>query len=106
MKFKVVVGYATFPDEITARKISEKLVEENVIACANIFGPMHSIYKWQGKTEREQEWFALFKTAAKNRSMLKERFRAIHPYQTPCLVFLEIADGLPGFLQWVSTQTL
>jgi periplasmic divalent cation tolerance protein len=103
---KVVLAYCTFPDEATAQRICEILVAEGTIACANILGPMQSIYKWDGKLNKEKEWGAILKTSALKQAMLKERIRATHPYSNPCLVFLKIEDGLPDFLNWIYNQSL
>lgn len=106
MKSKIFFAYCTFPDEDTARKICARLVEENTIACANLLGPMNSIYKWKGELQQEKEWAAIMKTSALKQATLKERIRETHPYENPCLVFLPVEDGLPAFLQWVYTSSL
>lgn len=106
MNSKIVLGYCTFPNEETAKTICEILVNEGTVACANILGPMQSIYSWQGRTQHETEWPAILKTSQIKQATLKERIRAIHPYENPCLIFFPIEDGLPGFLSWVYTQSL
>jgi periplasmic divalent cation tolerance protein len=99
-------GYCTFPDEATAERICEMLVAEGVVACANIHGPIKSIYKWQGRIQREAEYVAILKTRSFKKGALMERIRATHPYANPCLVFLDLDGGLPGFLNWISTESL
>ena len=106
MKSKVVLGYCTFPDASTAERICELLVAENTVACANVIGPMQAIYNWNGKPTKSEEWIAIFKTSARKRAILKERIQGTHPYQNPCLIFLDITDGLPDFLKWIYTQSL
>lgn len=105
MKSKIVLAYCTFPDEKTAQSICKQLVDENTIACANVFAPMQSIYKWQGEVKLEKEWAAILKLSRLKQATLKERVRALHPYEIPALVFLEVEDGLPDFLRWVSHQS-
>lgn len=102
---KIYVAYCTFPDEKIAQAVCKKLVEENTIACANILGPMRSLYKWKGKLNEDTEVAAILKTSSLKRATLKERIRALHPYENPCLVFLPVEDGLPAFLRWVSAQS-
>ena len=106
MKSEVVVAYCTFPDEATADRICEVLVAEGTIACANIFPPHRAIYRWKNQLMRESEVGAFLKTTVRKTTALKERIRAIHPYETPGLVFLKVEDGLPAYLQWVRTQSL
>ncbi len=106
MSSKVTLAYCTFPDEVTAKRICEILVAESTAACANIIGPMQSIYQWNGRMQYAQEWAAVLKTSVRKRAALKERFQALHPYATPALVFVSVEDGLPAFLNWVCSQSL
>lgn len=106
MRSKALSAYCTFPNEAIAEQICERLVAENLIACANIYGPVKSIYRWAGTLNKEQEYVAIFKTTEAKRGALKERIRGVHPYSNPCLVFWRIEDGLPDFLNWISTETL
>lgn len=36
--------WCPFPDRDHARSVAKTLLEENLIACANILGPMESLY--------------------------------------------------------------
>ena len=106
MKSKILLAYCTFPSEEVAHEICERLVAEGTIACANIFAPMKSIYKWNGQLMKEQEWAAILKTSHLKKAALKERIRAVHPFAVPALVFLPVEDGHPDFLNWVYGQSL
>lgn len=106
MKSEVVLAYCTFPDSVTADRICEQLVAEGTIACANVFPPHRAIYRWNNQLMREEETVAVLKLRASKTTRLKERIRAIHPYEIPGLVFLKVEDGHPAFLQWVRTQSL
>lgn len=106
MKSKVVLAYCTFPSEDVAQVICERLVFDGTIACANIFPPMKSIYKWNGQLMKEPEWAAILKLSQAKKRALKERIRALHPYSVPALVFLDVSDGHADFLNWVYGQSL
>jgi periplasmic divalent cation tolerance protein len=106
MSSKVSLGYCTFPSEESAQKICRQLVDEGLIACANILPPGRSIYKWQGEVKVETEWTAILKTSSAKRAKLRERVLGLHPYQIPCLVFVAVDDGSPEFLRWVCSQAL
>ena len=96
----------TFPSEYVAEQICEMLVNEGTIACANVFAPIKSIYRWKNELHKDQEWSALLKLNPLKKGALKERIRATHPYENPCLIFVSIDDGLPEFLNWVRLQSL
>jgi periplasmic divalent cation tolerance protein len=106
MKSEIVLAYCTFPSEAVANDICERLVAEGTIACANIFPPMKSIYRWNNQLMKENEVAAVLKTSVLKREALKERIRATHPYAVPALVFLPVDGGHPEFLNWVYGQSL
>ena len=106
MNFKIVLAYCTFPNETLAADISERLVTEGTVACANVFPPMRSIYRWNNQLQSESEVAVIFKTSLLKQEALKERIRAVHPYAVPSLVFLPVEGGNPDFLNWVYGQSL
>jgi periplasmic divalent cation tolerance protein len=106
MNSKITIAYCTFPSEQVAHDICERLVTEGTIACANIFGNLKSIYRWNNQLMKEDECAAILKTSVLKQEALKERIRAIHPYALPALVFLTVEGGNPDFLNWVYGQSL
>ena len=57
-----IVILVTAKDEAQANKIVEKLVEEKLIACANIVPGIRSIFRWQGKVDRADEVLLVLKS--------------------------------------------
>jgi periplasmic divalent cation tolerance protein len=102
---RTLVALATFPDIEAARAISRALVEEKLVACANIIPQVESVYRWQGNIETAGETLVLFKTAAVRWDAFRDRLRALHPYEVPEIVRLDIADGLPAYLEWIAQST-
>lgn len=96
---------STFPEIETARRISNLLVTENFVACANIVPTVESIYRWQGKVEDAQETLVFFKTTSARYSAFQDRLKVLHPYDVPEIICLRIADGLPEYLEWVKANT-
>ena len=64
-----LMGYITYPDQDTAQEISKILVEERIVACANIF-QINSNYWWENMIRSEDEWVSLVKTTKENRLAL------------------------------------
>ena len=62
----VAVLYSTINTIQDARKIVKTLVEEQLIACANIIPKTESIYKWKGKIENDEEVVIIAKTTDGN----------------------------------------
>ena len=98
--------HCTCPDEATAAKIAQALVSECLAACVNILPGLTSIYRWQGKTERENEVLMLIKTRRDRYSDLESRLRFLHPYELPEIIAVPITTGLSEYLNWVDSHTL
>ena len=102
MAEKVVLALSTFPDQETAREISNELVTKKLAACANILPGVESIYRWKEKIESGNETLVLFKLSEDRQSAFQEKLRSLHPYEVPEIIFIPISSGLPEYLRWVT----
>ena len=98
--FQIVL--TTCPDKASAERIAHALVEEGLAACVNVLPPMHSIYRWKGKIEQATEQLLVIKSTVARFPAIRERIQALHPYELPEIIAVPIADGLPGYLAWLS----
>jgi periplasmic divalent cation tolerance protein len=96
-----VVAFSTFPDVETARKISRELVDSALVACASIIPVLESIYYWNEKVETSTESLAIFKLTAARYSEFESRLCALHPYDVPEVVRLNIGGGSADYLRWI-----
>ena len=78
--------WCPFPDEEAAAQIAATLVEEKLVACANILGSVRSIFAWEGKTADSRECGVLFKTNAATLDAAIERLAELHPYDSPAIM--------------------
>lgn len=103
----MAILYTTWPDEARAAAAAETLLEERLIACANVLGTAQSIFRWKGETCRERETIVLFKTGADQAQALRDRLLALHPYDEPAIVQLGVEDAgtAPAFAAWVAGET-
>lgn len=101
----VTVVLSTAPSTEIATEIGRTLVEEGLVACANVLPPMLSIYRWNDVVQSESEVQMIFKTAAIRIPELRERLTALHPYDVPEFIELDVAGGLPNYLSWIGTAT-
>jgi periplasmic divalent cation tolerance protein len=97
----VVSVYAVFANAEEAERIGRTVVEEQLAACANILGPIHSIYRWEGAIETADEVAAIFKTHHWYCDALMERIAALHSYKVPCVVTWPIDRILRNYADWV-----
>lgn len=96
--------YTTFPSLDVAQKICGTLVEERLIACANILSSMTSIYRWEGKIQTENEVSAILKTTEDRIEGVCGRVEKLHPYECPCFVTLPTDFVSSQFAKWISSE--
>ncbi len=96
----LLVYYTTYPDKETTLKITRILLENRLIACANIY-PIDSLYRWKGEIVEEKEWVAILKSSVQLKDQLIQTFNDIHPYDVPCIVHWK-ANANMEYLKWVN----
>ena len=96
-----IVALSTFPDAETARKISRELVENALVACANIVPAVESIYFWKDQVEQSAEVLTIFKLTAARFGEFSKRLRQLHPYDVPEIIQLNVAEGSADYLRWI-----
>lgn len=98
-----IIIYITYKNIREAKKVAEKLLEDRLIACVNYF-PIESSYWWHGKVETGKEIVSLVKTRKSNWSKVKKAVEAIHPYETPCIMKLDVSAN-DAYAQWILDET-
>ncbi len=93
------------PDAAVAEAIAQRLVQDRLAACVNLLAPVRSLYRWQGHLEQAQEHTLLIKTTAHAYPALQTAIVALHPYETPEIIAIPIAQGLPAYLDWIHENT-
>jgi len=92
----------TLPDREAAHRLGGRLVEERLAACAQVVGPVSSVYWWQGEVETAAEWYCHLKTTVGRVSALMSRIRELHPYETPEIIAVPVAEGDQEYLNWIA----
>jgi periplasmic divalent cation tolerance protein len=89
-----------------AEHIGRTLVAERLAACAQVSGPLTSIYHWQGRVETAAEWYCVLKTTRERYRDLEPRLKSLHSYQTPEIVAAPLAPTDPAYADWVVRSVL
>ena len=100
----VVVALVTAPDAEAAERLASALVEERLAACANVVPGVVSIFRWDGKVQREDEVLIVLKTTAEALPRLTPRVAELHPYDVPEVLALPVSGGLDAYLSWVTAE--
>ena len=102
MAYSLILSTASSKDE--AQHIARALVERKLVACVNIIGPIDSIYRWKGEVESAQEFLMLMKTDSNQFDRVRDAVKSLHSYEVPEVIQVPVENGLPAYLQWISTS--
>lgn len=96
----------TTASEVEARQIARELVEQRLVACAHIIGPVSSVYHWKGQVEEDKEWHCLFKTREALFKEVAAAIRKLHSYECPKIIALPIVEASEDYLAWMDSELL
>ncbi|MHC4844738.1 MAG: divalent-cation tolerance protein CutA [Planctomycetota bacterium] len=85
-----------------AERIGAALVEERLVACANVLPGVRSIYRWEGSVERDDEVALILKTRAELFDAVQARVTELHDYDVPCIVAWPIERVSEDYGRWLS----
>jgi periplasmic divalent cation tolerance protein len=94
--------WCPFPDADSARTAAAALIDERLIACANIMGAIESHFVWEGARASGNEVGVLFKTTADCLGDCVNRLGALHPYDTPAIIGWRCDTAHPASLAWLT----
>lgn len=98
--------YVTASSQEEALHLGRTLVEERLVACANLIPQMTSLYRWKDKIETAQEVVLLLKTKKCLTDQVRSTIERIHSYEVPCILSLPIEAGLEKYLSWLDESTV
>ncbi len=100
------VIYCTCPNEETANKITDELLNKKLVACVNTLSNIASKYWWKGNIETDKEILLIMKTRKSLFLKVKESISRLHPYETPEIIALPIVEGNPAYLNWINDSVI
>ena len=94
----------TFENKEQGKTVIDVILQEKVVACVQEVD-IQSHYVWKDELCNDNEILVLMKTTNELYEVLKDRLLEIHPYETPEIVRIDIADGSKGYLSWIKEVT-
>lgn len=88
-----------------ARKISRYLVQERLVACAQIVPWIEAVYMWNNQLETSQESKVVFKARADQYEKIKQIIEQNCSYEVPEITFITIDGGNHDYLRWLEEST-
>ena len=96
-----IVVLITAKDTVEAKKISDQLLQDKLIACANIIEGVNSVFWWQGKIDEAKEVLLVLKSRRDLFEKIIKTVKSLHSYETPEIIALPIVEGNPDYLKWI-----
>ncbi|MCB2066139.1 MAG: divalent-cation tolerance protein CutA [Erythrobacter sp.] len=94
--------WSPFASQEEAAAVARQLLEERLVACANILPHVLSIFRYDGKVQTAGEVGVLFKTEARLLDRATARLAELHPYATPAIAGWEAASAPPATREWLA----
>jgi periplasmic divalent cation tolerance protein len=94
----------TAASEATVARIVERVLADRLAACIQVL-PVRSFYVWQGAVRDEAEQLLVLKAKAADWPNLEAAIRAVHDYEVPEIVRLDMADASRAYLDWIGAVT-
>ncbi|KAF8823128.1 divalent cation tolerance protein, CutA1 family protein [Cardiosporidium cionae] len=99
------VVMVTVPNVVEAEKVAAALIKAKAAACVNIVPGMTSIFEWEGKIEKCQEYLLIIKTTKALFDTLKSIVIENHSYDCPEVIEMDVTNGSTDYLEWISQVT-
>jgi periplasmic divalent cation tolerance protein len=95
------VCVSTFPAGDAAEAVAAKLVEEGLVACAQVGGePILSLYRWRGELCREREVRLTLKIVGDRWDACAARLQELHPYDVPQIMAWRADHVTAEYARW------
>lgn len=100
-----IVVYITVSSSEEAERISRGLLDEKLIACANIVPGIVSLFHWKGEICKENELLIIAKSRAKLFNDIASLVKRLHSYTVPEIISIPIICGSNDYLKWIRETT-
>ncbi|MBP7074300.1 MAG: divalent-cation tolerance protein CutA [Rhabdochlamydiaceae bacterium] len=94
----------TCPTIDEARKVIRILLENKLVACANIISNVESHYRWEGALESSNEVKVYFKTQESRFDMVEQTIRKNCSYQVPEIIAFRAHNVSEAYKRWVEEE--
>lgn len=102
MTSDAIVVFITTANREEASRLADMLVGARLAACVQILSEIESVYRWEGKIERQAEILLLVKSTREKFPEIEQRVTAVHSYETPEIVAVSVAEISGPYLKWLN----
>ena len=101
MSDKPILVCTSVNDIKVARDIANKLLTKKYSPCINILSNNESIYVWNNNIENTNEYILLIKSDKSKFKNIEKLILAIHPYEIPEILAIDINHINMKYLKWM-----
>jgi len=99
------IAWTTVANRADAERIAADTVARGLAACVQIEGPITSYYRWEGRSERTEEFRLTFKCLSAQIEPLQHNVLASHPYDTPEWLAIRAERVGEKYLSWAEANS-
>jgi periplasmic divalent cation tolerance protein len=96
-----IIVLVTVASRAEAEKIGRALLDEKLIACTNIVGPVTSLFHWSGKVDCAKEFLMVMKSRSELFDKIVGRVKGLHSYEVPEVLAVPVVAGSDSYLGWL-----
>lgn len=89
-----------------AQELGRRLVESRLAACAQLTGPITSIYRWEGQVCEANEVRLTLKTTLQISERAIATIESLHPYDVPEILVLPVQASSTAYRDWLLGQLI
>lgn len=104
MDSQFIQVYISCTSRSQAKSMVDSLLEDQIIACAQIMPKIESFYRWQGQIERADEYLLIVKSKKDQFAAIKSTVVKLHSYEVPEIIAVPVVDGSTEYLNWINEQ--
>jgi len=98
------IAWTTVATREAAERLAQACVSSRLAACAQIEGPIASVFHWQGGIDQSTEYRLTFKFLSENLDALATMVSSLHSYATPEWIVCEASHVSEKYLSWARTN--
>lgn len=89
-----------------ARKVARYLVQERLVACAQIIPWIESVFMWNNQLDISQESKIILKTRRELYEKIREVIEKNCKYEIPEITYFKIEGGNQPYLDWLKENSV
>ena len=101
----MLLAWTTVSKRADADRLAAQAISHRLAACVQVEGPITSHYRWEGQSERAEEFRLCFKFLPRTADALEKLVLAQHPYDLPEWIVVRAEHVAGKYLSWAEANS-